>query len=164
MSRTTDQRRLLADVLADPEPTEFRGLLLGETLRLAGRRRRVRRIGQASTALAVLCLIGTLIWQFMRPGHGILTPMAVSYANIRTEALPSSAIVHTQPCAAECIVASVASVDVVHTTPNSGRFRKIDDDELLALVARPAALIRIGPQSAKLILLNSDDQKDSPLN
>ena len=164
MSRATDQRRLLADMLAEAEPTGFRDEILGETLRLAGRRRRVRRIGQASTALAVLCLVGTLIWQFIWPGHGILAPKSANCAIVRTETLPPNSMVHTQPFAAERVVASVASVDVVHTTPNSGNFRKIDDDELLALVARPAALIRVGPHSAKLILLNSEEQKDFPLN
>ena len=164
MSHAIDQRHLLADVLAAAEPTGFRATLLGETLRLAARRRRVRRFGQASVALAVLCLVGTLIWQFPLPGRGVFTPASASCANVRTEPLPPSAIVRTQPFAAERIVVSVASVDVVHTTPSSGRFRKIDDDELLALVARPAALVRVGPHSAELIFLNPEDQKDFPLN
>jgi hypothetical protein len=164
MSRAIDQRHLLADVLAEAEPTGFRATLLGETLRLAARRRRVRRFGQVSAALAVLWMLGTLVWQFILPGHGILPPTAVSYANIRTEALPPDAIVRTQPFAADRIVVSVASADIVHTTPSSGKFHKIDDDELLALVARPAALVRVGPHSAKLIFLSPEDQKDFPLN
>ena len=164
MSRSTDQRRLLADVLAEAEPTGFRAALLGETLRLAGRRRWARRSRQATAALAVLGLLGALVWQFMLPGHGAFTPTATSYAMVRTEPLAPGAIVRTQPFAVDCIVVSVASVDVVRTTPNSGPFRKIDDDELLALVARPAALVRVGPNSAKLIFLNPEDQKDFPLN
>jgi len=101
-------------------------------------------------ALAVLCLVGTLIWQFPLPGRGVFTPASASCANVRTEPLPPSAIVRTQPFAAERIVVSVASVDVVHTTPSSGRFRKIDDDELLALVARPepARLVGVNPCAA----------------
>ena len=165
MSRATDQRRLLADVLAEAEPTGFREALLGETLRLAGSRRRAWRFRRASAALVVLGLLGTLVWQFMLPGHGRFTPPAASYANVRTESLPPGAIVRTQPFAPDRIVMSVASVDVIHTTPNSGRFRKIDDDELLALVApRPAALVRVGPNSAKLIFVNPEDQKVFPLN
>jgi hypothetical protein len=155
---------LLADVLAESEPTGFRAALLGETLRLAGRRRWARRSRQATAALAVLGLLGTLVWQFMLPGHGVFTPTATSYAMVRTEPLAPGAIVRTQSFAVDCIVVSVASVDVVRTTPNSGRFRKIDDDELLALVARPAALVRVGPNSAKLIFLNPDDQDGFPLN
>ncbi len=164
MNRTTDQRRLLAEVLAEAEPAGFRDALLGETLRLAGSRRRGRRFRKGTATLVVLGLLGTLVWQFMLPGHGILTLVAPSYANVRTEPLPLAAIVRTQPFAADRIVVSIASVDVVHTTPNSGRFRKINDDELLALVARPATLVRVGPQSAKLIFLNPEDQKDFPLN
>jgi hypothetical protein len=79
--------------------------------------------------------------------------------------LPPGAIVRTQPFAPDRIVMSVASVDVVRTTPSSGGFRRLNDDELLALVApRPAALVRVGPDSSKLIFLDPDDQKDFPLN
>ena len=165
MSHATDQRFLLADVLAEAEPTGFRAALLGETLRLAGSRRRARRLRQTTAALAGLGLLGTLVWQFMLPGHGVFTPTATSYAMVRTEPLPPGAIVRTQPFAADRVVVSVASVDVIHTTPNSGKLRNLNDDELLALVApRPAALVRVGPQSAKLIFLNPEDQKDFPLN
>jgi hypothetical protein len=165
MSRSTDQRRLLADVLAEAEPTGFRAALLGETLRLAGSRRRARRLRQATTALAVLGLFGTLAWRFLLPGHGFFTPTATSCAMVRTEPLPPEAIIRTQPFAADCIVVSVASVEVIHTTPNNGKLRNLNDDELLALVApRPAALVRVGPQSAKLIFLNPEDQKDFPVN
>ena len=165
MSRATDQRRLLADVLAEAEPTGFREALLGETLRLAGSRRRTRRLRQTTAALVILGLLGTLVWQFMLPGHGRFTPTAASYANVRTESLPPGAIVRTQPFAPDRIVMSVASVDVVRTTPSSGGFRRLNDDELLALVApRPAALVRVGPNSSKLIFLNPEDQKDLPLN
>ena len=165
MSRATDQRRLLADVLAEAEPTGFRAALLGETLALAGRRRRVRRLQRVTAALAVLCLVGTLVWRFLLPGQGILAPKSASCVIVRTELLPPAAIVRTQPFAADHIVVSVASVDVIHTTANSGGFRKLDDDELLALVApRPTALVRVGPNSAKLIFLNPEDQDGFPLN
>ena len=164
MSHATDQRHLLADVLAEAEPTGFRAALLGETLRLAGSRRRARRLRQTTATLAVLGVLGTLAWRFLLPGRGVFTSTATSCAMVRTEPLPPGAIVRTQPFAADRIVVSVASVDVIHTTPNSGRFRKIDDDELLALVARPAALVRVGPNSAQLIFLNPEDQKDFPLN
>jgi hypothetical protein len=164
MSHATDQRRLLADVLAEAEPTGFRAALLGETLRLAGSRRRVRRFRQTTAALAVLGLLGTLAWQLLLPGRGFFTPTATSCAVVRTEPLPPEAIVGTQPFVADRIVVSVASVNVIHTTPNSGGFRRLNDDELLALVARPAALVRVGSNSAKLIFLNPEDQKDFPLN
>jgi len=56
-------------------------------------------------------------------------------------------------------------VDVIYTTQSSGGFRKLNDDELWALVApRPAALVRVRPHSAKLIFLNPEDQNDFPLN
>jgi len=164
MSRATDQQRLLADVLAEAEPTGFRAALLGETLRLAARRRQSRRLQRATAALAILCLVGTLVWRFLLPGQGILAPKSASCVIVRTELLPPAAIVRTQPFAADRIVVSIASVDVIHTTLISGRFRKIDDDELLALVARPAALVRVGPNSAKLIFLNPEDQDGFPLN
>jgi len=165
MSRATDQRRLLADVLAEAEPTGFREALLGETLRLAGSRRRARRLQRVTATLAVLGLVGTLVGRFLLPGHGFFTPTATSCATVRTEPLPPGAIVHTEPFAVDRIVVSVASVEVIHTAPNSGKLRNLNDDELLALVApRPAALVRVGPQSEKLIFLNPEDQKDFPVN
>jgi hypothetical protein len=38
--------------------------------------------------------------------------------------------------------------------------REIDDDELLALVPRPAALVRHGPRSAELVFVNLVDRDE----
>jgi len=41
----------------------------------------------------------------------------------------------------------------------------IDDDELLSLVgSRPAALVRLGPDTEELVFVNPEDWKGFPLN
>ena len=165
MKHASDRERLLAEVLAEAEPTGFREALLGETLRLVGRRRRVRHLQRTGAALVVLGLLGTFAWRSVRPGHAVVARPMASFTDVRTAPLPAAAIVRTQPLAGDLIVRSVASVAVVHTTPNSGHFRNINDEELLALVApRPAALVRVGPHEEKLIFVNPGDQKDFPVN
>jgi hypothetical protein len=165
MNRTSDRDRLLADVLAEAEPAGFREMLLGETLRLAGRRRRARQLRHSATALTVMALVGVVVWRLGSSGHGIVAASATPYSMVKTESLPAQAIIHTQQLEPSCFVTSVASVDVVRTTSNSGQFRIIGDDELLALAApAPAALVRMGPHSAKLVFANKDDQKYFPLD
>ena len=48
MNRPTDNERLLDDMLSEAVPADFREALLGETLRLACRRRRWRQTRRAA--------------------------------------------------------------------------------------------------------------------
>lgn len=165
MKPATDRERLLAELLADAEPSGFREALLHETLHLAGRRRRLRTVRQSTGAVAAVALGAVLAWRLGSPVKEIAAHRAPAYATVQTESLPARAIVHTQRFEPGYIVASTASVDVIHTTAASGRFQTIGDDELLALAnPRPAALVRRGPHSAELIFTDADDQEDFPLN
>jgi hypothetical protein len=165
MSRPTDRNQLLADVLADAEPTGFREALLVETLRLVGRRRRVQRFRRISVAVAALGVIFAFAWEFLLPGHRANRSSIASHFSVRTTAFPASAVVRTQALASDRIVVSIATVALVHTTPTSGSFRTIDDDTLLACAApRSAVLVRVGPHAEELILLTPDAATSARLN
>jgi hypothetical protein len=71
----------------------------------------------------------------------------------------------TRPLAIDQLVASFTNVQRVQTAQGGGQLREIDDDELLALAEpKPAALVRLGPHTAELIVLNSTDQEAPPPN
>jgi len=167
MNHEPDNEQLLADVLAEAAPADFREALLGETLRLAHRRRRWRQTRRAAALLAALGLLAVLVRQnFPTPP---LAPKPVtkakvnSYELVCTQPLSAGAMVVTRPLSTGQLVASGATTKMVQTS--SGNFRVIDDDELLALVAsRPAALVRLGPHSERLIFADPDDERGFPVN
>jgi hypothetical protein len=167
MNHEPDNEQLLADVLAETTPADFREALLGETLRLARRRRRWRQTRRAAALFVALGLLAVLVWQNLPQRPVASMPVAKakvkSYQLVRTQPLPASAIVVTQPFPTDQLVASVATVEMIQTS--SGNFRVINDDELLALVAaRPAALVRLGPHSEQLVFVNPEDEKGFPVN
>jgi len=165
MTRRTDNERLLADVIAGESDVAFHEALLGETLRLARRRRRFRQAQRGAAVVAVLVGLAALVWQYFPPRVVSPSMDKGSYAIIRTQPLPAAAIVTTQPLVADLLVASVTTVNVVETLPDSGLFREIGDDELLAMVApKVAALVRLGPHTAELVVLDPSGQDASPPN
>ncbi|MDE3067292.1 MAG: hypothetical protein KGJ60_07040 [Verrucomicrobiota bacterium] len=84
---------------------------------------------------------------------------------VRTRPLPAADIVTTRPPAAGQLAGASAPVKIVQTTATSGRFRVINDEELLALLgSHPAALIRTGPHSEELVFANPADAKGFPPN
>jgi hypothetical protein len=157
-----DHERLLADALADSAPAGFREALLHQTLHLARRRRRLRQTQRAAAVLAALCVVTALIWKTLpyRPSAPRTPP--AGYELVRTQPLPAGAIVTTRPLAADRLVASKATANIVQT---SDGIREINDDELLVLSAsRPAVLIRFGPNSERLVFVNPEDEKGFPVN
>jgi hypothetical protein len=167
MNHEPDNEQLLADVLAEAAPADFREALLGETLRLACRRRRWRQTRRAAALLVALGLLAVLVRQnFPTPPRA---PMPVTKAKVKsyelvcTQPLSAGAMVVTRPLSAGQLVASGATTEMVQTS--SGNFRVINDDELLALVAsRPAALVRLSPHSERLIFADPDDERGFPVN
>lgn len=153
MKRETDNDDLLDDVLAEATPPAFRSTLLEATLQRARRRRRMRHVGRAALPVALVTLGAMLAWWNGRrpPDSPVPMPTEPPCRIVRTQPLPSSAVVATQTLPPKRIVASVPFSAVVHTTPGSGGFRLISDEELLALVGRPAALVRVGPHAQELI-------------
>ena len=163
MNHRAEQKNLLAEVLAEASPPDFRAAMLAETLRLARRRRQFRQARQAAGILAVISLAAVLTSQQFSKPTTISPPLAKtsirqSYQLVRTEPLPAGAVVHTRNFAAAGLAVPVPKV--VEVTTVSGGFRLINDDELLALLAdKPAVLIRTGPNSEELVFANPEDQK-----
>jgi hypothetical protein len=167
MNPKPDNEQLLADVLSEAVPADFREALLGETLRLARRRRRWRQTRRAAALLVALGLLAVLVRQNFPPQPLVPMPVAKakvkSYELVRTQPLSAGAIVVTRPLSTGQLLASGATTEMVQTS--SGNFRVINDDELLALVAsRPAALVRLGPHSERLIFADPDDERGFPVN
>ena len=152
MNRRTDKERLLTDVFAD-DPG-FREALFAETTRLASRRRRNRRMRHALLSCTVVVGLAIALWPKPSP-RAVESPLvARSYGLVVSQ--PTLNIVETRPFATQ-VISSQASVQTVHTVIGAGLFREIGDDDLLALTPWPAALVRRGPHSAELIVLNMPD-------
>lgn len=163
MNNRTDQESLLAEVLAEASPTDFREAMLAETLRLARRRRQFRQVRQGAGVLAVIGLLAVLVAQQFSRQPDVSMPLAKkivkqSYELVRTQPLPAGALISTRKFSEAQFAASVSTVVAVATV--SGGFRQINDNELLALLAdKPAVLIRTGPNSEELVFANPEDQK-----
>ena len=168
MNQEPDNGLLLNDVLAEAASPDFREALLGETLRLARRRRRWRQTRRVAGIIVTLALLGIFVWQNNLPQQPVaLMPVAKakvkSYQLVHTQPLSAGAIVTTRPLSADRFVASAATIETLQTT--AGNFRVINDNELLALVAsRPAALVRVGPHSEELVFVDPADEKGFPVN
>jgi hypothetical protein len=168
MNDRSDQQQLLDDVLGESSPPDFRAALLGETLRLARRRRRWRQARRTAGALAVAVFAALFAWQ-IRPGKISVPPQLAktsvpgSCQLIETRPLPAGEVVTTVNFPAVKMVSSESAVTQIAT--RSGGFRFINDEQLLALVGpRPAVLVRTGPNSEELVFANPEDQKGFPAN
>lgn len=166
MNRKPDIEDLLNDVFAEDAPMDFREASLGDTLRRVRRRRRVRKGFQGAVCIMIFGVLSFLFW----PGHEKQPKQAPVTAKIEK----GYKIVHTRPMPADSIVTTRAtpfensnipkqSVAIVQT--KHGEYRVINDEELLALLgSRPAALIRLGPDSEELVFINPENQKAEPVN
>lgn len=154
MNEPGHNERLLSDVLSEGVAAEFREGLLNQTLRLARRHRRFRQARRAATALAVVAGAGLLVWRHSPPGPGLASLPNRPYTLVRTQPLPVNAWVVTKPLAPANLIASARTGSIVVTAKTGVPVRVISDDELLALAPKPAALVRYGPHSAELVLVN----------
>jgi hypothetical protein len=152
--------RLLADILGEGVSADFREGLLNEMLQHARRRRRFRQVRGAASALAVLAVLGLLVWDQFPSGRAPAGFPAKPYAVVRTQPLPPTAWVRTKPLAPASLVASVKTGNIVSTPATGSLIRELNDDELLALVPRPVALVRFSPNSAELVFVNQADHDE----
>lgn len=163
MNNRTDNESLLAEVLAEGSPSDFRPVMLAETLRLARRRRQFR---QARRVVGVAMVLGVLA---ILASHPFSKAPVVSPALAQTTVKQSYELVHTQPLPAGAWINTRSFAEVQTVVPGatiaeiatvSGGYRLINDDELLAFLAdKPALLIRTGPHSEELVFANPEDQK-----
>jgi hypothetical protein len=163
MNNRTEKESLLAEVLAEASPAEFRAALLAETLRRARRRRQFLQARQAVGVLAVVSLLAVLVAQQFSRTPAVSTPLAKKITKpscelVRTQPMSAGALVRTRKFSETQFAAPGSTVVEVATV--SGGFRVINDNELLALLAdKPVILIRTGPNSEELVFANPEDQK-----
>ena len=154
MIRRTDKERLLADVLGDESEAGFHEALLGETLRLARRRRRIRRARRMGGAMALMIAVAAVAtWRTPRPQIALPSPPIRNYELTLSQPLSPVKIVTTRSLAADQLVSSTAIAGVIRTTRSTSIYNEVGDDELLALAPQPAALVRRGPHDAELVLV-----------
>jgi hypothetical protein len=160
MNERLNRERLLRDVLAEEPDADFRAALLDQSLRLAGRRRRGRRARRATAAAGVVFGLAVLVWRFGQPpSRG---PEPRGYATVRTQPMVAGAVVATYPLAADRVLTSFPGAEMVQTPPR-GRFREIDDWELIELAApSPAVLVRSGAHQAELVFANPSGEARAP--
>lgn len=165
MKPAPDHEELLTDVLAEDAPAYWRDSLLEETLRHAGRKRRVRHLRRGVAALAMVVVLGATLWRLLPTG---LVPRAIEpagYVTVRTQPLAADAIVRTRSFPVQLLVASQSGVTVVRTRDSVFPLRLLNDQELLAMVdSRSAVLVRRGPDTAELIFVNPENRKDTHFN
>jgi hypothetical protein len=166
-------KELLADVLAEASPSDFRAALLGTTLRMARTRRRLRQARRVILLLAIIAAAAVFVARRSPPPGVAAQPAAVSPPTdsipgsfcqvVFTRPLPAAAIVTTQAFSNVVTDGQFSPVAQVSTTP--GGCGEIDDRQLLALVAgQPAALIRTGPHSEVLVVAASGSEGGAPAN
>ena len=80
------------------------------------------------------------------------------YTLVRTQPLPLAACVVTRPLSPENLLVSARLENIIVTARASVPIREINDDELLALAPKPAALVRRGPHSAELVFVSAVDR------
>ena len=164
MNHRVDHENLLAEVLAEASPPEFRASLLAEILRHARRRRRWRRARQVFGVLIIMGLLasGMMRW-FSSPPAASSPPVmmkiaAPSYELVHTQPLPASALVRTHEFSeAQFMLPGLAFAKVVTV---GGGYHLLNADEIISLLGgKPAVLIRTGPSSKELVFANPEDQK-----
>lgn len=151
MSNPSGHERLFADALAEASPADFRARLLGETLRLAHRRKHVRQMRRAGITIGISAALALWLWPRTTAHHQNPAPAVTSYRLIETQPLPPSAIVTTRPFTGS-VIASTLESSVITTAEARDGLRVLTDDELLSFAPAPAALVHLGPNSAELIL------------
>jgi hypothetical protein len=168
MDHKTDNRKLLADVLAESASGDVREAMLSRALLAMHRRRRARQARDLAGILCAAILLAVVVRQPFSSSMKVVPPRAKAvtqpgYQLIHTEPLSARFVVSTELLPEAKMVASAASVTEIATT--RGNFRLIGDNELLALTAaRPAILIRTGPDSEELVFVDLPDQKSFPAN
>jgi hypothetical protein len=158
MSEPTDENELLADVLAESSPAEFREAALSETLRHVRRRRHFR---QGCRLAAVIGLLG--VAALLAGRHWGRSPLPAEPVAGVTAPPPAYTLVRTQPLRAVYVVTTQQFSPVAEITTSKGGYRMIDDHQLLDLAAgEPAILVRTGPHSEELVFAARQDGKGVP--
>lgn len=158
MSRSSDND-LLSDVLAEEADADFRATLLDQTLHLARRRRRFRKVRQIASASAILVIVAFVTAQFLVSRRVPSKGAEPAYSLVITSPLSRNVIVSTSPNSSIPFVSSSSTIASVSTLESRTELNQLDDDQLLALLPSPALLVRRGSNLAEVVFADPDKQE-----
>lgn len=166
MKSKLESECLLDDVLRSVAPEDFRAAVLSASLRQAGWRR-CRRGAAKGLSLGAI-LLGLAWWSWPGRVQEIAVPNAAPtprpYGLVRSEQLDTAMLVATQPGSCSVIESKASMIATVETRRGSRLYREINDDELLLLLAgRPAALSRHGPDQATVLILDPPTENSAKI-
>jgi hypothetical protein len=157
MNDRGNREDLLREVLAEATDDGFRAALLKGCLRLAGRRRRSQQARRIAAVVGTVFGLAALTLHYGQPRSS--RPKSPDYATVHTQPLAAAAVITTYPMAASQMLTSFPAAGTVQTPPR-GRYREIDDLELLDFAApNPAVLVRSWPDQAELVFASPNAER-----
>jgi hypothetical protein len=162
MKNESGNKRLLADILAEENDPALREAMLGRTLILVRRRRYFRKARRVGSLCAILAGALLLLWRYNPPGSrpGAAPAVPASFSLVLTSPLANQQIISTEKLPTTERVVSFDSLEVVTTSGSHEKIAEINDDQLLAFAGTaPVVLVREGPHSASLVLVNEEDRE-----
>ena len=164
-----DHHQLLAAVLEDAAPPDFRTAVWERTVQAVRWRRRARRVKQGLAATAFVVLMGLGLWHLQTsvplPNRVVSHAPAPVVQVVRSQPLAPSILVTSQPGLVRVVRSTPASVTLITSGSPADLYRVIDDQKLLDLVTgRAAVLVRQGTRSATLVFAHPEDQAGWQVN
>jgi hypothetical protein len=165
MKLEPEAERLLADVLEEAAPPDFRDALLDRTLRQVRRRRHLRQWNQGLLAAAFIATLSFLVWKARSPKDTNQGAPGETLEIVSSQPLNPAMIVESSPGMVNMISSSLSTLAVIETSPFGDGYRELNDEELLAFTAgRPSVLVRHGPHQAELLIVDSAAEVVSPVD
>src|SRR5260370_2581868 len=117
MKMEPDAERLLADVLEEAAPPDFRAELLDRTLKQVRRQRRVRQWNQGLLAAAFITTLGFLLWKSRAPKDTNQGAPGETLEIVTSEPLSPAMIVSSSPRTVKMISSSPSTLSGLQTSP-----------------------------------------------
>src|ERR1051325_3485099 len=154
------REHLMRDVLGEDSDPAFREALLGQTLRLARRQRRLRKLAQTMPTVAAMLILLLLSLHLFQPAPSPNRSPDRPYTLVRTQPLLPSALVTTKSLTAANLVTTTHSVAMLRTARGAPSLRELTDEELLKLTGDlPVVLVRQNNHAAELVFVNQKTGK-----
>ncbi len=170
MNNSRNTRQLLEAVLSDEDCLQ--SIFLERTLQAVGKQKRARQRHRRTlgAAFLVLALLMLCWWQWpkptLAPAQSPAHPPArlAAYATVLTAPPVGVAQVSTRADSVPIVASSEDGLSFVQTEPAPNSVRKIDDQQLLALLSgHPAALVEDAPGHHELVFVNATDYNGFPM-
>jgi hypothetical protein len=156
VSELHQNRPLLDDVFGKAD-TDLAAASLRHTLAAARWRRARRRLRGASAVVALLAVVWFDLHRDPAVSPNQKTQAATSPHRITTQPLPEGMLVRSQPGGLNLVSTQPGGFLLVSTRDNEVPVKLVDDDQLLLLAGRSAALVRAVGERAMLIFTGGSD-------